>query len=214
MHFEFLTEDQSSKNALEILIPKILGSDVTFRLHYYRGVGRIPINLRPKSAANKRILLDQLPRLLKGYGRTPDCGVVVIICDLDDNEEHLFRLDLQGILDACNPKPEALFCLAIEEFEAWYLGDLNAVRKAYPNAISGVLNRYVNDSICGTWELLADAVYTGGRKTLVDKGWQAVGKQKSKWAKEISPHMDVDNNASPSFNALCSELKRVNSGKY
>ena len=76
------------------------------------------------------------------------------------------------------------------------------------------MNKYKNDSICDTWELLADAVYTGGRKTLIEKGWQAVGKQKSIWAKEISPHMDVDNNASPSFNTLCSELKRLNSENF
>ncbi|MDO9141925.1 MAG: hypothetical protein Q7U38_16515 [Methylobacter sp.] len=25
-----------------------------------------------------------------------------------------------------------------------------------------VLNAYISDSICGTWELLADAVYKGG----------------------------------------------------
>jgi len=209
MHFEFLTEDQSSGKAMEILIPKLLGEGGSHRIRSYKGLGRIPKGLRPKSDANKRILLDQLPRILRGYGRTPNSGIVVVICDLDDKDNIEFRSELQGILNVCNPKPPTLFCLAIEEFEAWYLGDLNAVRKAYPNAIEGVLKKYKNDSICGTWETLADAVYKDGHKALASKGQQAVGKEKFIWAKEISPHMNVNENKSPSFNFLCSELKKV-----
>jgi hypothetical protein len=111
------------------------------------------------------------------------------------------------VLESCEPKPKSIFCLAIEEFEAWYLGDLKAVRKAYPNAKNSILSSYINDSICGTWELLADAVYKGGHEALKQKGGQEIGKQKSIWAKAISPHMDVDNNASLSFKFLRSELR-------
>ena len=207
MHFEFLTEDQSSGAAMDILIPKLLGSNVTYRIHPYKGIGRIPKGLRPKSDANKRILLDRLPKILRGYGRNPNCGIIVIICDLDDNDKRRFSSGLQGLLDTCNPKPDAVFCLAIEEFEAWYLGDLNAVRKAYPRAKNNVLNGYKNDSICGTWEVLADAVYNGGSKALTKKGWQAVGEQKTIWAKTISPHMSVDDNSSPSFKAMHDQLQ-------
>jgi len=209
MHFEFLTEDQSSGKAMEILIPQLLGEGNSHRIRSYKGLGRIPKGLHPKSDANKRILLDRLPHILRGYGRNPDCGIIVIICDLDDKNEKTFRSELQSILYACNPKPQTLFCLAIEEFEAWYLGDLNAVRKAYPKAIERVLKRYKNDSICGTWQILADAVYKGGHKALTSRGWQMVGKQKFIWAKEISPHMDVDKNESPSFKFLRSELKKA-----
>jgi hypothetical protein len=82
-HFEILTEDISGQRAMEILIPKLLGDEVTYRIHPYRGIGRISSNLRPKTGADKRILLDQLPKILNGYGRVPDCGIVVVICDLD-----------------------------------------------------------------------------------------------------------------------------------
>ena len=30
--------------------------------------------------------------------------------------------------------------------------------------------------------------------------WQVVGAEKSQWAEKITPHMDVENNTSPSFN--------------
>ena len=104
-----------------------------------------------------------------------------------------------AVLNACNPKPETRFCIAIEEGEAWFLGDIPAVKAAYPKAKEEVLNRYQNDAICGTWELLADALSSGGSSALRKKGGQAVGRAKSDWADKIAPHMDVDANASASF---------------
>ena len=68
MHFEILVEDQSGKKALNILVPKIIGNEHTFSIHPYKGIGRIPQNLGKNADASKRILLDQLPRLLRGYG--------------------------------------------------------------------------------------------------------------------------------------------------
>ena len=70
MHFEVLVEDASGKRALDILIPKMIGGEHTFKVTEYRGIGHIPRNLKSVTDAGKRILLDQLPRLLKGYGRT------------------------------------------------------------------------------------------------------------------------------------------------
>ena len=213
MHFEILIEDQSGKKALDILIPKIIGQEHTVRVHAYKGIGRIPKNMKDTRNAGKRILLENLPKLLKGYGKTFNSyssgysAVVFLVCDLDDKCLKAFRRELLEILDQCNPQPETRFCIAIEEGEAWLLGDLSAIKKAYPRAKDNVLNAYVNDSICGTWEILADAVYPGGSSVLSAKGWQAVGSERSKWAESISPNMDIANNASPSFCYLCNNLK-------
>jgi hypothetical protein len=210
MHIEFLIEDQSGAKSMEILLPKLLGNNASYRIiKGYNGLGHLPKDLKPKTGANKRILLDRLPQLLRGYGKVPNLGYVVIICDLDDRNKEQFLSELNGVLNGCIPKPNACFCLAIEEFEAWYLGDLAAVRKAYPKAKDVILNGYVNDSICGTWELLADAVCKNGSKSLIKEGWQAIGKQKSDWAKEISPLMDIDGNISPSFNNMRLQLRRI-----
>ena len=209
MHFEFLIEDQSGAKAMEILLPKLLGNKASYRIIDYKGLGHLPKDLKPKTGASKRILLDQLPRLLRGYGRVPHSGYIIIICDLDDRNEKQFLSELKKLLNVCNPKPDTRFCLAIEEFEAWYLGDLAAVRKAYPKAKDAILKGYKNDSICGTWELLADAVCKGGSKALNKEGWQAIGKQKSVWAKEISPYMNIDSNLSPSFNNMRLQLQSV-----
>lgn len=205
MHFEILVEDQSGKRALDILVPQIIGNEHTFNVHPYKGIGRIPKDLTANGDASKRILLDQLPRLLRGYGKTfvnypPDYpAAVILVCDLDDKCLKAFRQELFNILDVCDPKPETRFCIAIEEGEAWLLGDIQAVKSAYPGAKDTVLNAYLNDSICGTWECLAEAIYRGGVAALSSMGWQAVGAEKSQWAENISQHMDVSNNTSPSF---------------
>lgn len=204
MHFEVLVEDQSGKKALDILIPKIIDDQHSFTVHAYKGIGRIPRNLRSSTDASKRILFDQLPRLLRGYGKR-DAGyrnypaAVIVICDLDKKCLKELRQELFTVLNACKPKPETRFCIAVEEGEAWLLGDLAAVKAAYPRAKDNVLDRYENDAIRDTWELLADAVSQGGANGLKKKGWTAVGHEKSRWAKRIAPHMNVDNNTSPSF---------------
>lgn len=205
MHFEILVEDQSGKKALDIIVPKIINDGHTSTVHSYNGIGRIPKNLSTKRDPSKRILLDQLQRLLRGYGRTfasyPEdySAAVIVVCDLDDKCLKAFRQELLNVLNTCNPQPVTRFCVAIEECEAWFLGDIAAVKTAYPQARDAVLGAYVNDSICGTWEYLANAVYNGGSAALSSKGWQAVGAEKSQWAEKISPHMNVAINASPSF---------------
>jgi hypothetical protein len=211
MHFEILVEDQSGKKALDYLVPKIIGTSHTFVVHPYKGIGRIPRDMRDAQDASRRTLLENLPKLLKGYGRTqagrqdfPE--TVILVCDLDDKCLKTFLEELNGILAACNPKPETRFCFAIEEGEAWFMGDVPAVKSAYPDAKEAVLNSYVNDSICGTWEKLADAVYPGGSSALAAKGWQAIGAEKSKWAEAITPRMVVENNKSPSF---CHFLEKI-----
>ena len=215
MHVEVLVEDASGKAALDILVPKIIGGQHTFRVRAYKGIGRIPVNLKSSANASHRILLDQLPRLLRGYGRTfagYPAGyesAVIVVCDLDDKCLKAFRQDLFAVLNACNPKPETRFCIAIEEGEAWLLGDLAAIKAVYPKAKEGVLNRYRNDAICGTWELLADAICPGGSSGLISSGRQAVGREKARWSENIAPRMDVDNNASPSFQYFRRKLREL-----
>jgi hypothetical protein len=220
MHLEILVEDQSGKAFLDNAVPRLIADEHTFRVHAYKGIGRIPRNLSRVGDASKRILLDQLPRLLRGYGAAfanyPASypASVIVVCDLDDEGLDEFCAELMAVLNACTPRPHAFFCLAIEEGEAWLLGDFPAIKRAYPNARDAVLRTYVNDSICGTWERLADAVFPGGAHALSQEGWYTVGAEKSRWANNISPHMDFDANSSPSFcrfrdtvRALCAPLE-------
>lgn len=215
MHFEILAEDRSGKKFLDILTPKIVGRPHSFRVIAYKGLGRVPKNLTAAPDASNRQLLVNLPKLLRGYGETyagyPEDypAAVIVVCDLDDKCLKAFLRQLYEILNECNPKPLARFCIAIEEGEAWLLGDIPAIKSAYPKAKDKMLKAYENDSVCGTWECLANAVYPGGEEALAKKGWQGVGREKSIWAEKIAPRMDVESNKSPSFRYFKNTLQRL-----
>ena len=214
MHFEILVEDASGKIVLESILEKILGpneQDHTYRIIPYKGIGRIPKDLRGTTDPQKRILLDRLPKLLRGYGKSLQDfpAVVVVVVDLDDKDCLVFKQELLDILNDCNPQPTTLFRIAIEEGEAWLLGDRNAVKAAYPHAKEQVLNAYEQDSICGTWEKLADAVYPGGSQKLKQLGWPHTGQAKYKWANNIAPHLDVESNQSRSFQVFRNGIRNL-----
>ncbi len=214
MHFEILVEDQSGKVALEHLVPRILGSHGerhTWRIISYKGIGRIPKRLKPSRNPSHRILLDNLPRLLRGYGASlvPGSAAVIVVLDTDDRDCRKFLRELNTLLAKVRPGPRALFRLAIEEIEAWYLGDHTAILQAYPKAKTGELKRYVQDSVCGTWERLADAIHPEGSKSLVKQGYPLIGQKKVEWAQRISAHMDPDRNQSTSFAKFRDGLRRL-----
>ena len=212
MHIEVLVEDSSGEKVLAYLLPQILGEQGvlhTWRLKSYKGVGRIPKGLTAKADPAKRMLLDQLPRLLQGYGKTPGIDVVVVVVDTDRQDCKAFLQELKSLAASCNPSPNTLFRLAIEEVEAWYLGDRSALLKAFPRAKRDVLDRYVQDSVCGTWELFADAVYAGGAASIKKVGWPLPGQLKHEWAEKIGPFMSLHHNASPSFGKFRDGLSKL-----
>ena len=214
MHFEILVEDASGKIALEAISEKILGpngQNHSYRIISYKGIGRIPKNLRDSADPRKRILLNRLPKILRGYGkglRTFSAAVVVVV-DLDDKDCRVFKQELVDILNSCNPSPTTLFRIAIEEGEAWLMGDRDAVIAAYPGANERVLTTYVQDSICGTWEKLADAIYPGGSQKLIQLGWPHTGYAKCEWATNIAPHLNVESNQSRSFQVFRDGIKNL-----
>lgn len=212
MHIEILVEDSSGEKLLEAVLPKLLGEygdPHTWNMHSYKGIGRIPKNLKSGADAAKRILLDQLPRLLQGYGKTPGIDAVVVVLDTDKRNCVDFLAELKALAAGCNPAPNTLYRLAIEEVEAWYLGDRQALTDAYPRAKADVLNRYVQDSVCDTWELLADAIYPGGSAAIKKAGWPLPGQVKHEWAENIGPLLEPDRNVSPSFCRLRDGLRRL-----
>lgn len=212
MHIEVLVEDSSGERLLAQLLPQILGEQGaphTWRLKAYKGIGRIPKGLSAKADPAKRILLDQLPRLLQGYGKTPGIDAVVVVLDTDRRDCKSFLQELKSVADQCKPAPNTLFRLAIEEMEAWYFGDRAALLKAFPRAKRDVLDRYVQDSACGTWELLADAVHAGGVAAIKKAGWPLPGQLKHEWAEKIGPFMTLHQNSSPSFCKFRDGLTRL-----
>ena len=213
MHFEVLVEDRSGSIAVDIALKKILGTNRSvhsWKIHSYKGTGRLPKNLRGTTDPTKRLLLNQLPRLLRGYGNSlRGSSVVIVVVDLDDRDCLAFKRELLAVLNACRPRPRTLFRIAIEESEAWLLGDREAVKAAYPRARDSILDGYQQDRICGTWEVLADAVHPGGSARLEKDGWPAPGKAKCEWAAKIAPHMEPGRNRSRSFQVFRDGVRRL-----
>jgi hypothetical protein len=212
MHIEVLVEDSSGKRLLDSLLPKLLGAQHnphTWRVIAYKGIGHIPKRLGAGADPSKRILLERLPRLLRGYGKTPGIDAVVVVLDADKHDCVNFLAELKALATSSDPPQNTLFRLAIEEIEAWYFGDRQALTTAYPRAKAEILNRYVQDSACGTWELLADAIYPGGSATLKKAGWPLPGQVKHEWAEKIGRLLDPDRNASHSFGKLRDGLRRL-----
>jgi hypothetical protein len=213
MHIEILVEDASGAALSSLVVPKILGplaEPHTWRIHPYKGIGRVPSNLTVRTDPAKRILLQELPRLIRGYGRNPGVDAVVVLLDSDKRDCSEFISELNKLATSCEPRPpRVLFRLAIEEVEAWYFGDRSALIKAYPRAKQQVLDRYVQDTVCGTWEMLADAIFPGGRTALQKAGWPLPGQLKNQWAKNIGPNLDIEKNGSPSFAKLRDGLRNL-----
>ena len=201
MHIEICIEDASGEKFLDVMLPKLLvGGDVTWRVHGYKGIGRIPKNLTKGVDVKTKTLLDKLPNLLRGFAKTPGIDAVVFVVDTDDRDCAVFLAELKAVENSVHPSPNTtLFRLAIEEMEAWYFGDPAAIKKAYPSVKIIQIQNYQLDSVCGTWERLADAIVPGGAAKLKSDGWPASGVAKSEWAVRITPYMNPDENMSPSF---------------
>jgi hypothetical protein len=135
MHIEILVEDSSGSKLVEAVLPNVIGPQGephTWRVHSYKGIGRLPAGLSATADPTKRALLNRLPQLLSGYGKTPSIDAVVVVLDNDRRDCNAFLYELRDLLKNCNPAPTTLFRLAIEEMEAWFLGDKQALLAALP----------------------------------------------------------------------------------
>jgi len=216
MHFEILTEDKSGKVLLDIIVPKIISSENTFRIINFKGIGKIPNNIHKEPDPKKKLILNKLPALLKVYGKMynqKDCTVIVVV-DCDKRNCNIFKQELVDVLKGCNPKPNAFFRIAIEEIEAWLLGDMTAMERAYPKYDKQEYKGYIQDSIIGTWEKLADITLSRNVASYLKKSaYPEIGKQKIEWAQKIGTFMDMNSNISPSFNCFKQKLEEYASNE-
>lgn len=213
MHFQYLVEDQSGAALIRILMQKIveLYPNATYDCKGFRWIGGFTRKNTIKETKTGKLLND-LATYLRGFDRSLQSfpSVIIVVLDSDDHDVQQFRSELEAVAMQNMIKIDHVFCLAVEEIEAWLLGDRHALLSAYPHAKMHVLNTYVQDSICGTWEVLADAVYPGGTSKLSREhaSFIEIGKLKAEWAQNIGIHMDLKSNESPSFNDFIHEIER------
>ena len=213
MHFQFLIEDQSSAVLMEILMKKIMLSNpnITYDCKSFKGIGGFTKKNTLKETKSGKLLND-LATYLRGFNKSLQYirAAIIVVLDNDDRDIDAFRSELESVAVYNKITIDHVFCIAVEEVEAWLLGDEKALLAAYPLARMQVLKAYAQDSICGTWEVLADAVYPGGitRFKRDCPTYIEVGKYKSEWAQKIGKHMDLSFNKSPSFNYFMTEIEK------
>lgn len=204
MVFHVLVEGTSDVPTLrEILTRRIgltAGSD--FVIHPHRGKGSLPPNPLNKPSRWEQQLLPLLPSKFRAYGKNSPEHAVIVVVDADRDNCQTLKQTLVALYQSTNPRPaKVLFRIAVEELESWFIADTNAVIKAYPNAQIANLVAIPPDKVVGAWEELAKALSLDPSK--------CSGADKEVWAKDISPHLDLDATKSPSLNALISGLEGV-----
>ena len=199
MHFEFLVEELSTESALANLVPNILEANHTFAIHPFQG---------------KADLLSNLLSRLRAYRSwIPKDWRIVVLIDEDRADCKALKGKLEkaakqaGLVTRTSKKGQSPFQvlnrLAIEELEAWFFGDVLALKAAYPRvpATLGKKAKYRDpDSIVGgTWEALD--------RELRKAGYYPTGMPKIEVSRNVSLHMDAARNQSHSFQVFVDGLK-------
>ena len=198
MHIEFLLEELSAEEALKAILPKIFSNDVTFGFLVFEG---------------KDDLVNNLASRLKGYQWIPYDWRIIVLVDEDREDCHQLKERLEtaareaGFVTKSSALPNSSFQvvnrLAIEELEAWFFGDIEALHAAYPRIPINLQSKakYRNpDAIRGgTYEALEHIL----KRANYYKG----NLPKREVAQNIAQHMDPKRNRSKSFQVFVKGLK-------
>jgi hypothetical protein len=159
MTVHVLVEGTSDRVLLEKLVLRLSLSE-RVRVHPHQGKGDLPEDLTAQPKSSRRGLLDQLPAKLRAFARSRDSerDAVIVVIDADDDDQRALRKRIEEAAKQVSPDLRVFVRLAVEETEAFYLGDLRGLKRAYPQADMHKARRYEPDSICGTSELFGEVV--------------------------------------------------------
>ena len=199
MQIEFLLEEPSAEVALNAILPKILSNTVSYYFHVFEG---------------KDDLLNNLPNRLKGYRPwIPDDWRIIVLIDEDRRDCHELKAYLEkaaheaGFVTKSSAAPNEDFQvvnrLVIEELEAWFFGDVEALHTAYPkipeNLQSKAKYRKPDAIRGGTYEAL--------EYLLMQKDYYKGRISKPTVAQKIAEHMEPSRNNSKSFQVFLEGIK-------
>ena len=189
---ECLFEEPSMEAFLSGILPHIL-VDCGFQIVPFRGKGD---------------LTAKIGNLLRAYSKwLPGDWRLVVLVDRDNEDCRALKDRLEdkaakaGLLSRTRSGGacwQIVNRVAVEELEAWYFGDWQAVRSAYPKVSATIPRREgyrFPDAIRGgTWEAF--------ERVMQAHGYFRSGLRKIEAARTIAPHVDPARNRSPSFAAF------------
>lgn len=217
MYFQFLIEDKSTEILVNRVMEKVKdlysGNMVNWDIKSFAGIGnrRRDGNLQNRKTGK---LLNDLPMYMRGFSKVlqnMDHAALVVVMDNDKRDTGQFKEELEQIAISNFILCDYVFCVAVKEMEAWLLGDSEAIREAYPNARMQFLQKYEQDGICDTWEILAEIVYPKGLSGLRKKAggsYAEIGKAKGEWADKIGQCLHLHENVSPSYCYFIGEIEK------
>ena len=179
---------------LQSLLPRILPATTTFEIHAFQG---------------KSDLLAKLEARLRGYSQwLPEDWRLFVLVDCDDEDCRSLKRSLDGIASRAglrvqgqagrDPSWQVVNRIAIEELEAWYFGDWEAVRAEFPRVSPNVPQRQGfrdPDAILGgTWEAF--------ERVLQNHGYFKEGLPKIDTARRLGRRILIDECRSSSFKAF------------
>jgi hypothetical protein len=198
-HLEVLVEERSMYVALENLIPKIIGN-ISLKFHVFDG---------------KHALLRSVETRMRGYAsmfKSWNDAAIVVLLDEDRADCKPLKLNFEraaevsGLGTLSVPRHGSVRVLnriVVEELEAWFLGDPDAIVAAYPRvkrrAFPQSALRDPDTVGGGTWEAL--------ERLLNKHDYHIGGLRKIECAAAISAQMDVTRNSSRSFKQFCRGLE-------
>jgi len=189
-HLIVMVEEPSMEVFLREVLPAILGQETSFDLHPFQG---------------KQDLMDKLPSRLKAYARgLPDNSRILVLVDRDDDHCAELKERMDQIAEATRLRTPATAGsrpwqvanrIAIEELEAWYFGDWDAVHESYPRVKSTIPSKAQfrdPDKIAGgTWEAF--------ERVMQAAGYFKTGLRKIEVAREVGARLVPERNQSRSF---------------
>lgn len=197
MHVELLVEERSMEAFLRTLLPRVLPENCTHEVHAFQGKDNLKRNLLARLRAYVRWLPEDWRILVLVDRDSEDCEMLK-----NELEETARRAGLRTI--SRHGRWQLANRIVVEELEAWYFGNWEAVRRAYPKVSPNVSNRrgYRDpDGVVNTWEAF--------ERILRRHGYFSNGLRKTEAARAIAEHIEPAENRSGSFSVFHRTLTEV-----
>jgi hypothetical protein len=192
MHLEILAEEPSLEAFLRTVLPRVLDEQHSFEIYTFDG---------------KYDLLKKLTDRLSAYAQwMPEDFKIIILVDRDsdnctDLKSRIVEIVNRSGLVEKSQNPvlwNVTIRIICEELEAWYFGDWEAVRAAYPKVPPNIRSKKrfrQSDSITGgTWEAF--------EHILQRSSYYTEGLPKIEAARSVAKHFDIQRCDSPSWKAF------------